>query len=392
MSSELSRLVHDLLWSLWRELGVPGVLQNHRLTAVDPELMIAVTPALARTEPRLLGQAYGWCASNSDLISASRLRGLLATLPRSWQTEFLAMASTLVVHAGLRWSFKGENQEAWPQVPDAQGRSPDLSRPALLRPRLRGLAGVGARADVLYALLARPGAWVPASALEVEGYTKRNIARILGELQSAGLAREQVVGNSLRFQLAHRRAVMEVVQAEGVAFPDWAAVFRLVEGAVELEQQEGKSAGVQRVAADKVRGQMVALSEQLWLDSPPKTKGESEAWTLMLDWFRQQLTFLADGSSPALAVEAVKAAAIPLGGEAWVWLSNAAPDRERVAGQLTEPQLAAAGVTFASVVPTSDGWRAYQLLFEPRLQPPAVRMKVEHLVHPLKVAWRTADP
>ena len=105
----------------------------------------------------------------------------------------------------------------------------------------------------------------------------------------------------------------------------------------------------------------------------------------MLRWFRQQLALLADGSSPALAVEAVKAAAIPLGGEAWVWLSDAAPDRDRIASQLTEPHLAAAGVTFTSVVPTSDGWRAY-------LQPSAVRNKGEHLVHPLKVAWRTAGP
>lgn len=300
MSNELSRLVHDLLWSIWREMGVPGALQNHRLTAVDPELMIAVTPALARTDPRLLGQAYGWCARNSDLISVSRLRGLLVNLPDNWQTEFLAMASTLKVHAGLRWTFKGQHQQAWAQVPDAQGRSPDLSRPALLRLRLRGLAGVGARADVLYALLARPGMWVPASALEGEGYTKRNIARILSELQSAGIARGQEVGNSLRFQLAQGEALTELVQAQGVALPDWNSIFQLVDGALTLEQQEGKGPGVRRVTANRVRERMVVLSGRLRLDTPPVTKGEPEAWPLMMAWSRGHLARLSEGTSSAL--------------------------------------------------------------------------------------------
>ena len=167
-SAAIIDFVEELAWSLWTELGVPGVVRNHRHTVVDPEALLVATPAMVWGEPRLRELAYGWCAVHSERTSTSRLRGLYAGLPGGAQAPFGSFVATLRQGGLVRWSIPSD-EAPWRDQPLVRRVSLDLSRPALLRLRMRGLCGVGARADVLCELLARQDGWVTAADLQHEG-------------------------------------------------------------------------------------------------------------------------------------------------------------------------------------------------------------------------------
>ena len=77
MTERITRLVIDLGWSLWTELGVPGVIRRHAHVAIDPEPLIVFSPWLLRHDARLQEEVVRWCVAHADRISASRLHGLL---------------------------------------------------------------------------------------------------------------------------------------------------------------------------------------------------------------------------------------------------------------------------------------------------------------------------
>lgn len=254
---------------------------------------------------------------------------------------------------------------------------------------MRALCGVGARADTMCELLAREAGWTTAADLQDEGYSKRNIARILADLEHAGLATGlHVKGPALRFRLARNEPLRALVAGTDVAFPRWRQILGFVSAAVEFASVDGPSATTRRVAAHNLAESMRPIAEQLWIDAPPTTRGDPNASEAVKGWLGKELLSLANGTSPAFGVEAVKAAELPGGGEAWIWLSARAPGHDRVAAVLRTPKVP--GAQLAAEVPGEDGWTAYRLIFNPRLPPVAVRNTVEHLVFPLKVAWRSA--
>lgn len=291
----------DLAWSLWTELGVPGVIRNHQRACLDPEPLIASSPVLARLDPRLRDQMFGWCRTHATRISASRLQSLVPLLPANASTAFVSFSATLRTAANVRWP-SDEATEPWPRVPEpTKVRAPELSpaRPALLRFRLRALCGVGTRADVLSELLARQ-AWSTASELADEGYTKRNVARVLSELEEAGIVRVRTQANARQFQLADRGSVTQLVQAEGLSFPPWRSVFQLVLAALELAQMQARPPAVRRVEAHKLRQQLALLANAIELDPPPQTTGVPDAWDVLVAWSGVQLRLLASGTAPIM--------------------------------------------------------------------------------------------
>ncbi|MEJ7562776.1 MAG: hypothetical protein WKF45_09660 [Ilumatobacteraceae bacterium] len=95
MSKAIAKLVTDLGWSLWAELGVPGVLRNHAHVAIDPEPLIVFSPWLFRDDARLQDEVVRWCVAHADRISASRLYGLLKTASPDVSAAFNEMATNL---------------------------------------------------------------------------------------------------------------------------------------------------------------------------------------------------------------------------------------------------------------------------------------------------------
>ena len=290
----------DLAWSLWTELGVPGVVRRHTGVAIDPEPLIVASPRLAAHDPRLLGLVYSWCADNDQRISASRLRGLAALAPSSAQEALAPMVATLRQDQGVRWSVPSPG-EPWAAPPEKRLTQVNVSRPPLLRLRLRALAGVGARADVLAELLGRADHWVRASDLQDEGYSKRNVARILSELTEAGLVEMRVQGKTHLIRLPRTTAIGELVGATDLAFPRWRPILAVVLTVIDLADLSDRPAATRRVEAHKAAERLRPAAREIELASPPSTRGNPDAWDEVLTWAADQTSALATGDSLALA-------------------------------------------------------------------------------------------
>ena len=389
-SEPLFEALRGLGWSLFTELGVPGVGRNHQRIALDPEPIVVAVPSLFELDPRLRDQVYGWCATNAGRLSVSRLQGLSRDLPEQARTAFHGLAATLRKHAKIKWPDEGE--PPWARPPEVKPRRLPLERPALLRFRVRALCGVGARADVLSELIGRSTAWTRASELAEAGYSKRAVAGILSELSDAGVAQQLAAGNALTFQLAHNDEFRALLGADHLAFPNWARVMLALLTFLELSDLEQESPTTRRIEGNKRRELLRKLADELWLDTPPITRGNPAAWEDLMSWATRSAQELSAGVSPALGVLKVRAAAVEGGGETWVWIHRTTPGYERLSATLAEAHRAASGVACTAMSPSSDGWTTFQLMLEPRLDEVGVKNKVEHLVSPMKVAWRRVLP
>ncbi len=297
-SRALTTACRDLAWSLWTELGVPGVVRAHEGFVVDPEPLVVWSPSVVETDPRLRDLVLDWCRQNGDRLSVSRLRGLLRAMPPTSIDEFERFAFALNTCSGLRWPVSGRPDRPWSVRVEASNLPLPMDRLGLLRLRLRALAGVGTRADVLCELLAAGQRWVSASELAEEGYTKRNIARVLSELEAAGIARSRARGNSLRFQLAAPHILGRLVGAHSPVVPRWTRLFHLLARLLDLvTRSDGRSPAVQRVEAHKVREEIAPAAAELRLPFPPATTGRPDAYEALLSWSALWAREVAEGRS-----------------------------------------------------------------------------------------------
>jgi len=176
-----------------------------------------------------------------------------------------------------------------------------MRRSALLRFRVRTVCGVGARADVLCELLAEWPAWTTAAELAQEGYSKRNVARILRDLEAAGLVRARPLGNRLAHRLHGVDHLSWLVGREPPRIPRWRTLFRILSLLIDLAAGlEGLGAASRRVAAHETRERLLPLCAELQLADPPVTVGDATAYERLLAWGANLAAGLAAGSSPAL--------------------------------------------------------------------------------------------
>lgn len=298
MSSEsIRQSAADLVWSLWTELGVPGVVRNHATTVVDVEPLLIVTPGLAGDDSRLLEQVLGWCVINGDRVNTSRLTKLLSSLPRAASTAFEGFAATVNSVAGTKWPATGT---PWSPLPRLRDVPIQFGRPSLLRLRTRALCGVGTRADVLCELAARHQHWTSAAEIAEGGHSKRNVARVLADFTSSDMAIQTEAGNTLRFRLANPPALAGVLGEWAPATPDWMRIFGLALRLVEFAVMPEVPIRVGRVRANTARDELAPLAAALRLDTPPTTSGNPNAVGDFTEWATDQIGRLANGTSPAL--------------------------------------------------------------------------------------------
>lgn len=292
----------DLAWRLWTEVGIPGVARLPQPAVADPEPLILWSAQVILADPRLRDLVFQWCAQHGERISGSRLRGLLKGMPSETVAPFGRLVAALCSSSSLRWPGAVESGPAWPLPADSRLMPLPLERPALLRFRLRALCGVGIRADVLCELLATGAGWSSAADLSSLGYTKRSIARILADLESARIARSRPQGNSLRFQLVDPATIASVVKGGAASAPDWNTIFSMLGQLSAMASRHAGSPGVvQQVEAHKARGAIVDLAAQLRLSDPPSTRGNPSAFGELLDWGAAECQALNLGSSSALS-------------------------------------------------------------------------------------------
>jgi len=196
--------------------------------AADPEALLLLSLDLGREEPRLFEEVLDWLLVNQRLISSQRLRNLsrdeedraLAGAATSWLAEWRTRTAAPTPQSDARAGAEPlfldsavEPRQLDPaflehgflkaQVePARRSGHPDLKAPINFALRLRGLLGVGARAEVVRVLLTVDAPRMSLQAIaESSGYAKRNVYEAASSLRDSGLAISTTLGNELRFEV-----------------------------------------------------------------------------------------------------------------------------------------------------------------------------------------------
>ncbi len=232
MSSLLQKRAVELAWRQWTALGVAGVapLPEH---AIDLEALIAFTPFVAAADPRLERECVDWCRRiGSSFVSVSRLRQLVRLMPATGERRGDDIAKLLM---------DGPRQRAAPFALSNKSRPPRLHHPSLIQLRSRYIFGVGARADVIVALVMRPRDANHARISEIRpaGYTKPTIATVLDELTEAGVLEELVVSRAATYKLVKGAPLRSLLSPLPRRSPSWPERFVLVANVLEAWRQFG---------------------------------------------------------------------------------------------------------------------------------------------------------
>jgi hypothetical protein len=273
MTDELKSTAIELCWRHWTALGVRGVAPIPD-DAVDLEALIAFTPFIADEEPRLADEARDWCARLAPkYVSLSRLKQVARRFPdppRDALTEIVAAAA----QRERRVATSGKSVD------------PELMRPALLSLRARRVFGVGARADLIVALLRRRGRpdGVSAADLVSVGYTKRNIAQVLDELASAGVLERMSVRNSANFWLAREHAIVELLAPIPSRIAAWAERFAIAATVLDVARRNVNKSRVSfAVDLNKRLDRLDELAQPLEVTAP-RVRGPDAVIEATIRW------------------------------------------------------------------------------------------------------------
>ena len=282
----------DLLWSLWAELGVSGWSRRHQNWCIDPEPLIFFTATHGDLDPRLRDESTDWCIRYGRFISAVRLKALLKKATPAAQQAFGEYAATVAAHSGLRWPGATEVR---PHRPSAKSQVETFSSASQLALRLRALLGVGARAEILRALLTWPcgDPAISAAALtSVVLYSKRNVLEELESLRMAGTLHVSAAGNRHIYRLQHPKALAALLGPLPSVCPNWIALFAVLEALLGLAAKEpGVDSVVRAVEANGVmqrrKADLAAMTPSLhsvW-PAPPSSpaNGGPLAWLASFD-------------------------------------------------------------------------------------------------------------
>ncbi|HEY4240282.1 MAG TPA: hypothetical protein VGM88_10715 [Kofleriaceae bacterium] len=229
MSIAIERAAVELAWRQWTALGVSGVAPPP-VQAIDLEALIALTPSLALSDPRLVDEARDWCiAIGPSFVSIARLRQLRRLMPAS-PSASADLPALLIEH---RRSTKRSGKS----------RTPRLAQPALLQLRSRYTFGVGVRADLLarLAMLDSMSAW-RVTELQPTGYTKRATSAVLDELAQVGILRKLALRAHVVYQLDNNAALRALLAPLPPRMPPWAERFAVVAQLLHAWRRYGERA------------------------------------------------------------------------------------------------------------------------------------------------------
>lgn len=291
--AKLTEELLDVAWRQWTTLGVAG-MEGEGPTAIDLETLLLLTAKLSPEDPRLRDEALDWCAQSHRFISKSRLKQLIKLASRPSQAAFAPFAAAMERHVGGTWPATGKN-ETWNVRLSGKSRAPDLEQPALVNLKLRALLGVGARADVVSAVLNWPAPDFGAADLVFVGYTKRNLADALDTLADSGLLQSTRVGNRLRFSWRKRRELCRLLEPLPKTIPRWPPIVRMVAGFLDLlARTEGKSERLSVIEAVRAFGELAGDLTELGLE-PPRAASAPLEWSDLAEWMLSNARELTHG-------------------------------------------------------------------------------------------------
>ena len=268
----------DFAWGAWAGMG-PKALAPPTPWVVDPEPLLILTSGLIKHDRRLQEVALDWIADSSTRISQARLRNL-----------------------SMRWKPSGLDTLTSPlkreQSESQTNRDNSISqRPGAFGLRLRASLGLGARTEILRALISNVVP-TPATALALAneaGYQKRSVADALAGLVMGGALTADLEGNTFRYRLEHAsqwQSIFGPVPGEGVSFLAAARSTLTLWSILEIASDE--SPAVRSVEARRAIEAALPDLRSLSLRPPDPPPGES-AWQPVLSWTEELLTWLRTG-------------------------------------------------------------------------------------------------
>lgn len=282
--SELREHIMDTLWSQWHELGVAATVpRRHSDDFIDPEPLIAFTATHGDLDPRLRDESIDWVLRYGIYVSKARLKNVLAAQGLLQDARFREYAATVNAQGGAGWPAAG----VAPLRFRSRARSllEDLGRPALISLRIRAIFGVGARAELIRAFLARPSLAMTAADLSAEtGYGKRNVLNELEPLRFAGLVKSFRAVNADRYSLPAADRLVPLLGPLPERFTRWTQTFAALHVLLEVASKGVKSSDLQN-AVDAVR--LLADRKELFAAAgitPPRLPPGPAAWPAFTDW------------------------------------------------------------------------------------------------------------
>jgi len=276
----------DMLWSLWAELGVPGVLRAHEDVAVDPEPLVLYTPFLAARDARLREMATSWCVRHHGLLGSVRMKGLHRSAPEPVAAAFAEFAATLDTVTSTRWPAADQAPAAL-QAEALRPMGVPLERRSLVWLRARAAMGPGARADLLCAMLAEPDERRAAD-LDPVGYSRRAVDDVLSTWTSSGMVETIRVSGVRSYSLRRRNAWLAVLDAQQLRWMDVRTVMEFLVARVQLETVRDAKTIVRQVEAGRVRERLAALPARR-RRGLPQVDGRPDAWERVCTFVRRSL-------------------------------------------------------------------------------------------------------
>jgi hypothetical protein len=227
-SEDLSGRLLDFAWDEWAQMGISTTPHRTSPWAQDPEALIVFTLQVARADPRLFDELLDWMLLNEALFSVRRLRAVciddtdralvaaaIGWLARRRPRARLRTHGREISPGALEPLFTNAGPTGAPDPdfaaagwlrpaadPSGKSRSPDLSLAINLDFRLRGVLGVGIRAEVVRILLCVKTPWMTAGALaRSAAYAKRNVHEALAGLAAARAISMFTVGGEQRYTI-----------------------------------------------------------------------------------------------------------------------------------------------------------------------------------------------
>jgi hypothetical protein len=293
--ARIDKILADLAWSLWSELGVAGLNRQHKQCLISLEELIIITALIAESDPRLRDEALDWCSKYHYLVSISRLRTLVDELGEQIYKSFSVFARTLNSIAQTKWPVPIDALPL-PIVLSGKSALPSLEAPALLNLRLRALFGVGIRADLLTFCLTHGTNSFTAIDIQI-GYNKRSIAEVLDSFVQSGLLVSSTVGNRRVFTLSKQDELESLLRnLPGIA-PDWRSLLELfINLRTILLNNQNFAVSSKVIVARNALNQLTNYLQALNL-SPPPTYPESEnSWESFCQWLLNTLREMAQNN------------------------------------------------------------------------------------------------
>ncbi len=292
---ELEEAIRDLLWSAWVELGIPGTVRRHDSVALDPEPLVVFTIRLAAGDPRLLGLVYDWCGCHGSWLSVSRIAGIARAAPEYVRNDFARFSSALATE-GLHWRPRAD--PPLPLVRDRKAIALPLERPALVALRLRCLAGVSTRAEVLGCLLATGSVHADAARLTPGGVSRRSVERVLADLEAAGLVVRVGEERRRRYRLREAALVSRLLGSSDLTWVDWRRLLEFASVLREVALNPDPSAKLRRVQAVSAASALSTLAGWLPELGPIDVSGREDAFERLLSWGTTAVRRFAEGWAP----------------------------------------------------------------------------------------------